>query len=271
MSVHILVPIDFIPASGHAAAYAAQLGLQLKAEVHYLHVYKGESHASSKIEEDFTLGDKKILEKLHQFLEDQNGTPEGLEYSFTVREGELKEHILLSITHRKIDFVLMGTRSKHSFTERIFGTATLKMLADSPIPIWVIPEGTVFSPIRKIGFATDFHIHEEDSFHKLDRLSENLDAELQAFHINDNEVGEDGQLLNPTLEKEDDIADSFNNVLIIHEDDVVDGFEKFLSIYNPDLLSMFMPERGTVEQVFHSSVTKKVIQKIKKPLLVMKG
>ena len=134
----ILVAVDGSEHSMHAARYAAELAMQMDAEIILIHCHKpfpailGEpyfQHAIDKINEEA----RKLLEPYVTLLKESNVT-----YADRVLDGSPAENITNAAVVEKVDLIVMGSRGLNDLEGLLLGSVTHRVLKTSPCPVLVI-------------------------------------------------------------------------------------------------------------------------------------
>ncbi|WGK64014.1 universal stress protein [Croceiramulus getboli] len=160
----VLIPTDFSAAATKALNYAQMLFEGASVEFHLLHACQAPTYkiignrSPRSLSAAFATERSKQKVRLDQYLEDQVGKSSNQFHNYygEVHLGTLKE-VLDSVRWDSYDFVVMGTRGATGLKEVFWGSNAYdvaRMLP--PVPVLFVPEHATFSPLKTIGFATDF-------------------------------------------------------------------------------------------------------------------
>lgn len=266
----ILVPVDFSKASKHALQYAEWLAQSIDAKVIALYVYTEEDAELSETSRE--LFERHLLVRLKRFAtlypnkhEDnimRLKAPECSTYKGNVVEGILKKS-----KEEAIDLVIMGTRAKHNLWEHLMGSVSYSLVTQSVCPVLVVPEGTVFQVIKHIAFATEHFLEEGKVVHDLDQIARSLQAKVHPFFINQfpAALSTAKEEIWPTS-----AAALYPSITMVRSQSVEEGIMDYLTAHRTDILAMYLPQRTSLENIFHISATKKQILSPKIPILVLK-
>jgi nucleotide-binding universal stress UspA family protein len=128
----ILVPTDFSVVSRRAFPVAAFLARAFDAEVIALHVVSAARSVLSALPQD--LG-RSAEESLREFVHEDLG---GLRLSVAVRTGHVWERIAHAAEALKDGLVVMSTSGHDSFSDKILGSNTERVLRHAPCPVLVV-------------------------------------------------------------------------------------------------------------------------------------
>ena len=274
----VLVPIDFSPASLSGFRYAVQISLLTGADLYLLNVYP---EKGKDLPDDVLLllereEEKKRKLKLEQFTktyphETDNDLELNLKLHYLLRAGNIEEQISNAGIDEGIDLTIIGTKSKHSLLEYIFGSVSSKLIQKTKIPLLIIPEGTTFSKPKKIGYGTELYINETPVYQYLDEFATALDAEVEQVHINifpSDFFDLKEEVINTKL---GETGDSDHNIVtIVRDTSVKRGIDFFIESHNIDILALFMPKRSLRENLLHRSLSRRYALSGKTPLLIIK-
>lgn len=273
----ILFPTDFSATSNNAFIYALKLAENIGAEVITLHVYElpimdmsfvdvpiyqAEVYQTLELNNFENYKDQiPILRKIAE--ENQLGH---IKISNVLLEGDLVNNVIQTINDDHIDYVVMGTNGASGLKEIFFGSVTASVMTGSRAFVLGIPEASVYEPIKKIGFATQFNIEELDALRKLLPIAKGFKAEIECIYVKTpgSEVNEviiaDWKL----IFKEEKVT--FHT---IESKDVEDTITDFIALHNINMFAILHHKRGFWESLFHTSLTKKLALHLKVPLLAL--
>lgn len=144
-------------------------------------------------------------------------------------------------------------------------------IEESHCPVMVIPDDAEFRPIKKIIYATDYQEQDISSLKILGNLAEKFQAKVTALHVVEDEKRFSDSLedkgFRSLLEKEMKYK-SLDFASIQGNDNVADVIISYTESNHGDIIALLKENRGFWEKLFHRSVSKKVINESKLPVIV---
>lgn len=269
---NILVPFDFSPNATVALDQAIMLAVQKSFSVEVLHI------TNHEVVRDYPEGwktdpDHKSIAFIQQKLEDavqdrkqhcSDGKP--LEISTVVKESAMINGGLINqmlLTHA--DLIIMGTHGATNAMDRFWGSNTATMINHAIFPILAIPrnwEATLFAEliaavsIKEIGQCINSII----------TWSEWLKATPEIVNISSVPAVDQ-----PALEKAVEAFPGVKAHIIPKKDDLPmwRNLVQFTATYHQAVLLMFVHERTVLEKLFNYSITSRVADGIRIPLLAI--
>jgi len=167
------------------------------------------------------------------------------------------------------DLIIMALRQKYSLMDRIIGTVTSQTVHLSDIPILAIPSGASFVGLHKILFPSaienldEMTIKEEKAIQWLSKFCQTLSvSKIHMVHIHE---GPNAQTTNTTFKQKPFDHMDFT---ISAAESVEEGILQFNGKEQADLLAFYKPRRQFWEQLYRSSLTRKMLFKSRTPLLL---
>ncbi len=270
---HILVPIDFSESSKNALQAAIKIAKKSEAKitmVNAIHVHTPLPHlkGGSLMEQFVDDYEASVQESFHE-LESELVELQDVPHEEDRFVSYLVDAIHSETNTKKIDLIVMGTRSQHTLGERLLGSNSIDIIKTSDVPVLVIPERYhEFNP-GKIGFASDFlKAKRYRSMAILNKLAELYGSEVIVFHIAD-EIDEENQKQINDINSNLSALEKFS-IRIVKADSVVDGIMDFTKSHELDMLALMPREHNLFERLFVTSVTKAVAIDMDIPLLTFK-
>lgn len=174
------------------------------------------------------------------------------------------------IDEYNIDLILMATKGAAGFDE-FWGSKTYKTSQEVSVPVLAIPKTGSLKNIKHIGVATNY-----DEFTDLSRidnipkLAKQLNAKIDFIH-----VGLDEDLKLNTAETKisqklhEVVKDIDHTFSYVEEEDVSSGLIEFCTQKSIQLVIVLPTRRNFIEEIFHSSVTKRLAHHLTIPLLIL--
>lgn len=259
----ILIPTDFSPSATSALNYAIGMAKEIDAGIHLLHVYQVPVAVSDVPVVLVSVDQLKnnAMEQLAQLkIELDNITAGSIKITHEAVMGNTVDELEEVCKKLKPFAVVMGSCGATGMERILFGSTTLTAIRHLTWPVVVVPSGTQYKGIHKIGFACDFRKVVDStptSFIKafIKQFNANLHV-LNVDHSNKHfkpETPEESLLLH-TLLKELNPQYHF-----IEAEDIEDGINKFAEENNLDMVITIPKKHNLLEGLFKKSSTKQLV------------
>ncbi|NMH26886.1 universal stress protein [Flavobacterium silvaticum] len=269
----ILFPTDFSESSANAYKYALQLANNTNAEVVALHVY--EMPVIDYVNTPAYLLDVYNTVELASFENYKSHVPElkrlaagfGLEnvpVSSVLLEGDLVQTILEMVKEQHFDFIVMGTKGATGMKETFFGTSTASVMTDTDAIVLAVPDESTYKNIEKIVFTTRFREKDVPALKKLLTFADAFGAQVDCLYIKTQSSDLKEVVLADWRHVFRDYKLTFH---IIDSEDIEGSILEFLDSHQIDLLALLNHKRGFFENLFKTSLTKKLAFHSKIPIL----
>ncbi len=193
-----------------------------------------------------------------------------------VQEGDFLYQVHDAIREHQIDLVVMGTHGATGLKRWFLGSNAAEVFENAACPVLTVPAGFRYSPIKRIGYATDL-ITVTDDFRQLVDFARQFKAQLTLFHVHPifPEQVNLARMDKAALLSELNARFGYDQIgleLIRTEDDneLEDGIELFVKQFAPSLLVMFSRDRTWFDRMFDPSNTKELVMTAQVPLLAFK-
>ena len=268
----IVVPTDFSASATSAMNYAIEMAKDIGAAVHLYHVYQVPVAVSDvpvvivSVEEL-----KKNAEEQLEFLK------KGLEHITSDKPVTVTTEATMGNTVDELEelckrmhpfMVVMGSRGSTGMERILFGSTTLTAIKHLTCPVIVVPPGSNYKGIKKVGFACDFRkVIETTPTHYIEELVKLFGASLHVFNVDyDNkhfkpETPEDSLYLHTLLK---DLDPQYH---FIQEKDIEDGINKFAEENNLDLVITIPKKHKLLDGLFRKSSTRQLVFESHIPVL----
>lgn len=259
----IIIPTDFSTIATNAMNYAIEMAKELKASISLIHIYQ---IPVSITEVPIVMASAEDLKK-----DAENKLNELKSAVEHITSGEIKiytEARVGNIVDELEDFcekiqpfaVVMGTKGATGLERILFGSNTLTIIRHLSFPVFVIPPGSVYKSIKKIGFACDLkQVVETTPLHFIKEVSQNYNAEFHVLNVdyeNRNfkpETPEQSLLLHTMLK---DLNPTYH---FIEHPDIEDGINEFAEKNNLDLLITIPKKHKLLDALFRPSSSKQLV------------
>jgi nucleotide-binding universal stress UspA family protein len=270
----ILIPTDFSDNAWNAMKYAAKLFEKETCKYILLNTYYSAPPTVDSISvsfmESFSKGSKEGLEiALNRFktLQHHVNTWFVVESAY----GEVQGVVARLTDQEPIDFVVMGTEGAKGLQQIVIGTNTVSVINKVKTPVICVPEEASFQPIKKIVFATDYKILDnEKTLTPIKQLAVQYNAEIAILNVrNEKEVpvtvdeAEEGFAVHGFLEGIEHDFYSDNNKKI------EEGILRFAEKHQADIIALVKREHSFLERLFTKGISDQVAFQANIPLLVL--
>lgn len=286
----ILVPVDFSDASDKALQLALEIADLLKAEIRILHVYYNPvidvvpfdaSHTYqinlNNYLHEIEQNARKQVAHFEAELKNKASTKKNrIRITSSLINGIAQDEIISYSRKYKPGLILMGTRGMGNQSTGLIGNVTAKVVEKSEVPVIAIPEQSEYlslASIKHVLYATDFDNYDQITIGKLVNLTHQLNPTLHIVHISIgvkkawDKVKMDS--LREFIEKEYPNLPVKYKILV--SDDVINGLECYMRDNEIDVIALTNHSRNILNSFFTPSVTKKIMQRINRPLFTVKS
>ncbi|WP_207532215.1 universal stress protein [Desertivirga arenae] len=271
----IIVATDFSESSEVALKYASFIAKFTRAKITLLNYYQFSIHVLNARVSPTAMS--KLVKNNQEHLESY---AEAASYRYEVPLNcstltSLSEDSLAEFAEKQnASMIIMGRKKDYSAylsTENVSNT----IIANSTIPVLIVPEGVIFSFPEKILYACDYHsIPLMKNLAGLKELATAFESELQILHICKNQVESDEEFITrtATLELLENSISTLNHTYKdIEAKSIIAGLEKGICDFKADLLVMSPHKYGFWNSLFHKSKTLEMAFKTRIPLLAIPG
>ena len=268
----IVVPTDFSASATSAMNYAVEMAKEIGAAVHLYHVYQVPVAVSDvpvvivSVEEL-----KKNAEEQLEYLK------KGLEHITSDKPVMVTTEATMGNTVDELEelckrmhpfMVVMGSRGSTGMERILFGSTTLTAIKHLTCPVIVVPPGSNYKGIKKVGFACDFRkVIETTPTHYIEELVRLFGASLHVLNVDyENkhfkpETPEESLYLHTLLK---DLNPQYH---FIEEKDIEDGINKFAEENNLDLVITIPKKHKLLDGLFRKSSTRQLVFESHIPVL----
>ncbi len=260
----ILLPTDFSENSLKSIDYAIYIfGIQ-EVQYHLLHTFEIISTRAS-----VSFGglknqiEKQADENLCNLNNDIIQKYPSIQISQQHQYGALSD-IINTLEKDSFDYIIMGTKGSTGLKEVFLGSNTWDVISNTSIPVIAVPQEVDFKQNKKLLFALDpYKLPSQKVIQSLLKIEKKKHFEILLFAVKNKEnfdVNEINELFKGIEFK----------LIIVENEDVVNSIETYQQQNQIDLLVMVNQQRSFWENLFHSSITKKLTFHTKSPLLTFK-
>lgn len=263
----ILFATDLSSTANNAFDYAIGLAKKLEAVIDIVHIYKvnyedGHYYAPSYMKEVSLAKENWVLEQLTVLCKN---IPNQLIGKKQASQGLFVDREIIDLSYEgSYDLLIMGRKGTSNRIQRWLGNTTTRIMTQAACPVLVIPPKARFQVIEHITYATIFNTADLPAVEQLMSFAGRLNTSVQFLHINDKKE------VVPTTDyiKMTNLPNKYVAFSEVPGNSVEQGITYYLAHHPVDILALFIPKRGNLERLFHTSFTKKMVFLTDTPLLI---
>jgi nucleotide-binding universal stress UspA family protein len=266
----ILVPTDFSDGAFNALIYAIHAAKLLDHSIEIIHAYSMPATGSS-VMVDITDVLKKNAEEEMDTLKKRVQAlqiAKGLEIIYDTSYGSVVDVINRRAEKDNVSVVLMGTQGASGITEKWLGSNTAAAARNVNVPLLAIPVDRPYKAIESILFSTDLKVMDDASCMEfVSKLARKTEATVKFFHVRkkDEQTDEEGY--------KNQVGKYFANAKVTfaftQNEKISKGIEETIKKQKPSLLVVVRHDYGFFENIWHSSVSRNIINHASMPILVL--
>ncbi len=269
----ILFPTDFSKTAKNAYLYALTMARAIDADIIVLHSFLlpliDESGIPANFKEVFDILTLQNQEKLdeHMLFLNRVASKRGFEditATSVLKSGDLHLAMEQVVEQEGVNLVVMGTSGTTGWFESILGSQTGDAIASLSVPVMSIPLGLKFTKINTIGFANLYREKDFDALQRLCAMTAPFNSSIKSIFVK-----------KPNSDVTQEQIDAWESrcaglnvqFFVIPDDDIRATIDDFISNQNIDVLAMLTEKRGFFQELFNSSLTQKLSNKLDIPIL----
>lgn len=254
----ILFPTDFSETANNAFLYALNLAKVLNIDIKLISVQPSLRNYLDVTEENF----ENYINKLKNIAKEHHLEHVKIESSLIV--GDLLLMILDIINKDNIRYVVMGTNGQNSLGKKFFGSNTVNVINNSPVPVLVVPNQVKFKEERNFAFATLFHQKESKALAEMEEVTSRYEKLLNIVHVDDKSITP--EMLSIKKEWQSEYPEAI--ITIETNKDVEGGLINFCTQNNIDVLGVVHRELTSFERLFTINHSQRLLSSANVALLV---
>lgn len=270
----ILVPTDFSPAADLALEFAARIASTQHARLVLLHVFLSPLPIS-EVSREFWLQEVKMIKenagrRMKESWEKVEKIAGNIPHQTIIVEGDPVTVILEKIKKTEPELIVMGTKGSQGLSTVIFGSTTAAVLKESECPVLAVPASAKPVPLfRKFTFATDYQSTDISAITDLITLAKTYKAQVNILHVSpeNTDPEEDVKLMNRFRNLVTDTTDYNQLSFQIISGDTKEELLRYMNEERTDIIVFSTLDRGFFENIFHASLTKKIVLNAPIPVL----
>lgn len=257
----ILVATDFSSAATNAAGYSAEMALAINANLLLLHVYQpsvGYLEVPLAVSlEDIRLGAEKQIKNLKEHLSKK--TNNKLYIATEIRMGSFFAELKNACESVTPYTVVMGSQGSTAAQHLLYGSNTVHAMKHLAWPLIAVPDGVIFSSIKKIALACDFEkVADTIPVDEIKILIHDFKAELHILNTGSKKEFKPGLISESRLLQEM-LGTLKPNYHFITNANVDLGIIDFVYKNHIDLLIVFPRRHSLLEKILHKSHTRQLV------------
>lgn len=264
----ILVPTDFSGVANSAAKVAVEIAKKAGAEVHLLNVVHIPSIDPYTPADTITTITDNSKEDAQQNLAKLSLELDGMEPKIHVKAGFAIDEILGFAESNAIDLIVMGTTGSSGVEEMLLGSNASGIVGKSKIPVLSIPDEMESFGTDDIVYSSDLEKNDIAVIQKLLGFAEVFDSNFHILHVHNDDMhfthDKPDVIFKEIKEKTGYPSLSYHQ---IEAENTRATIENFIEKMPCDILAMAMHHRSFFDKLFHSSLTKKMVNHCHIPVL----
>ncbi|MGV3760875.1 universal stress protein [Parapedobacter sp.] len=268
-----LVPVDFSDVSYTAAQYAIDMAGHLRARnVIFYHSYANRPADGFEEREGYRLSTLRHLEKMAAKLR----VPATLSedgFVFLSDDKPVGLGVKAIVDQYAVSLIVMGIAGLSDIENTLIGHNTLAVAEAGVAPLLIVPRDCRFKPIHYVVYATDLRdVQRITPVKSILQLISRLAASLHVVHVDPATRGQTPG----KLKSKNELIGMLSVVDPVFEvvgeaRDKADGIFEYVKANQIDLILMASRNYGFFERLFHSSVSKKLLNIADVPVVLLKN
>ncbi|MBO9199812.1 MULTISPECIES: universal stress protein [Niastella] len=265
----LVVPTDFSSVSVNAINYAVDMAQAINAGLMLLHVYNVPvSFTEAPVAPVTTISLEEVKRSSEERLEELKKnlvilTSGKIQIYSESRLGDPIEELEQICKSLDPMAVIMGSHGTTGFERMIMGSTTLTAIKHIKCPVIVIPPGTTYHGIKKIGLACDFkNVVQSTPVEYIKNIVKEFGADLYVLNVQDKEDAETDWEETPTMDTvylDSMLEEVRPNYVQLTGKNVVDSITSFAEKNNLDLVMMIPKKHRFIDSLFHKSQSRELI------------
>ncbi|WP_369048590.1 universal stress protein [Tenacibaculum sp. UWU-22] len=258
---HILVPIGSSQNAKNTVQYAIDFAKVMQAKVFLFRAYNIHTKAGA-----FVNVDKTMQRETNLYLRTiiNSVDKKDVEVNMIAAKGDVLSSIVSIDRELGIDLIVMGPRSNSIKEEVFLGSTSGSIVKQTEIPMLVVPEEYVFSPIKKV--LTAFKsgvINREDVLNPLKIILSTFKATTNLLLVKTPNYKPKDLVLDAQL------ASIKNELIVVESPTTFQGVLENIHLQNPDMLCVFRRKRGFFKKLWEKNTILKKEFYCSVPLLIL--
>lgn len=262
----LVVPTDFSSVSVNAMNYAADMAQAINAGIVLLHVYNVPvSFTDSPMSPMTTVSIEEIKRISEERLEELKknliiATAGSIQVYTEARLGETIEELGSICKSVEPLAIIMGSHGTTGLERMIMGSNTLTAIRNLKCPVIVVPPGTTYHGIKKIGLACDFeNVVQSTPIEYIKNIVKEFGAELFVLNVQDIDQEDLEESIMDTAYLDAMLEDVSPKYVQLTGKDVMESINSFAEHNNIDMVMVIPKKHRFIDSLFHKSQSKEII------------
>ncbi len=269
----VIVPTDFSETADNALQFAIGIAKLLDAQVEVVHIHTPSLNgppAPALLDDQGLDYKQSLLDALRQPHIGQEELTEDQTYitKTSLIKGFVAEEIQKLSNRPDTDLIVMGTTGQSGLLEKLFGSISLEVARKAGCPVILVPDKARFKGFKQIIYASNYHPAEETVLPKVFSFARLFKPVLHFAHINEQSENKYFVQSNFLGQISSDEDMSFK-LTTIESKNVVQGLNRYAEEQRADLMIMATIQRNFLKNLFHKSITQRMVFNTKIPLLIL--
>lgn len=257
-----LIPTDFSKTALIALEYAISMTDKLEGELIVLNTYDVPYGGASTMVNIDDLLRKEAIESLNDLKKDIKERFPNTNISYKLIAGPFLDIVTRFSQEIDADLIVMGTTGANGIEGALFGSNTSNLLKNTEVPIITVPRNSKPQLPKAITISTDLKIAlDAQLYNPVRKFVLGFGAKLNFLNI---VKTNDPDKLKAKEEKFGMAVD------FVFGETVEDGIKDYLSTADTDLMVIVAEKHSFFDKIFTPSVSKKLVQHLKVPMMLLK-
>ncbi len=257
---NILFATDYSESVMNAERYAMQFAKHTHSYLRIIHVFKPAIgipvtfNAETIDYAPLQYQIEKLQDHVRELCRSIHINPEEVNYDCVVREGNIREQIMLEAEESSSDLIIAGTHGAGLLQKLMLGSHTWDIIKNAEIPVLAIPEDALFTGLHNIVFATEYREEDIRAIRFLYEIANSLNANLTLLHVSNHTISEELEMLllkKFITEVKNKIQYADPDIRLVHDTDKVNGLNYFCIANKVHWLAMSTQKTNWLEELIY--------------------
>lgn len=255
---HILIPTDFSSTANNAVNYGLAFAQHYGLEAILFHCVglaalgAYANHIALEEPTEELMHENQV--KIDKLTQDFRANYPNLKISNLVKVGTFQDTLAESCEQNPPVAIVMGTSGSGTTIDKLIGSNAIMAMKELNTPVIVVPHGSSFTPISKIGFASDLkHVLNSTPIIGIKAFSALFRAELHVVHVTHHNGMNYEDTLNEAKALEEVLSQVSCQIHYVESDNVQEAIHNFVNANHIDLMIIVPKKYSFFESLFHKS------------------
>lgn len=263
----LVVPTDFSSVSVNALNYAVDMAQAINAGIVLLHVYNVPvSFTDAPVAPVTVVSVEEVKRTAEERLEEVKKnlvavTSGSIQIFSEARLGDTMDELEQLCKSVQPLAVIMGSHGATGLERMIMGSNTLSAIRHLKCPVIVVPPGTTYHGIKRIGLACDFeNVVQSTPVEYIKNIVREFGAELYVLNVKDkHEKGKVTEATKETAYLDAALEEIRPAYVQLAGENVVETINSFAEKNNLDLVMVIPKKHQFIDTLFHKSKSRELI------------